>query len=110
MLYEVITFYGWTKDELTRMKISEINTLSQDEIKILMSQALDGSNRSFIFRHRIKSGEIRDVEVYSSRTVFENREALYSIIFDITDKKRYEETLNLYSTAIEQSPECIMIA
>ncbi|MFZ5939589.1 MAG: PAS domain S-box protein [Bacteroidota bacterium] len=102
-------FYGWSREELCSMNIAEINQLEEDKIRGYMSMAISGDKRSFTFRHRLKSGETRDVEVYSSKILFEDREVLYSIIIDITDKKKYEERLKLYSTAIEQSPESIMI-
>jgi len=47
----------------------------------------------FLFRHRLASGDIRDVEVYSGPIRVYGRELLYSIVFDITKRVRAEKAL-----------------
>ncbi|MBN1986980.1 MAG: response regulator, partial [Prolixibacteraceae bacterium] len=42
----------------------------------------------FEFKHRLANGQIRDVEVFSSRIEYKGEEMLHSIIHDITEKKR----------------------
>ena len=55
--------------------------------------ALQGEERHFIFPHRLKSGEIRLVEVYSCPISNEKETPLYSIIFDVTDREMFKENL-----------------
>jgi two-component sensor histidine kinase len=47
----------------------------------------------FLFRHRRADGSIRDVEVYSGPIRVGGRELLYSIIYDITERRRAEEKI-----------------
>jgi len=49
--------------------------------------------RIFYFKHRLASGKIRDVEVYSGPIKVYDRELLYSIIHDITKRKQAELAL-----------------
>ncbi len=104
-------YYGYTKDELTARTISEINTLSQAEVFEEMARARNQSRRHFLFRHRLASGEIRDVEAYSGPIWVQGRQLLYSIIHDITTRKQAEEALRQskerYRTLVESAEEAI---
>ncbi len=86
-------YYGWTKAEMTTRRISDINTLSSTELKDRMSEVDQGQARHFQFRHRQANGEIRDVEVYSGRLRMGDRELLYSIVHDITNRVQAESAL-----------------
>lgn len=87
------SFYGWNMVELTNMKISDINILSEEEVFQEMKNAKSEQRNYFVFRHRLSSGEIRDVEVYSGPIELYGRNLLYSIVHDITDRKKAEEEL-----------------
>lgn len=84
-------FYGWSRDELKKKKISDINTLTPAEIKQKMKSALERKENFFEFKHRLASGEMRDVAVYSSNIEIEGKKYLYSIVTDITTRKKAEE-------------------
>ena len=86
-------FYGYSKDKITSLTISDINILPPDKILVEMEKASSESKSYFNFRHRLSSGEIRDVEVYSGPVKYEGDTLLYSIIHDITEKKQAEQLL-----------------
>ncbi|MCD6117586.1 PAS domain S-box protein [bacterium] len=88
-------FYGWKHSELTKMKIQKINTLSDLEVKHEMQKAKNENRNHFYFKHRLSSGEIRDVEVYSGPIKLSGKDYLYSIVHDITDRIHAEEALRL---------------
>ena len=88
-----VSFYGWSHNELCRMNINEINTLSPEEIIAEIQKARQLNYLRFSFRHRLASGAIRDVEVVSGPISIEGRSLLYSIITDVTDRKHAEEQL-----------------
>jgi len=73
-------FYGWRKDELRVKNISDINTLSKEEIRSEMLKAKSKNRKRFIFNHKIASGHIKTVQVYSHPIKFGERDYLYSII------------------------------
>ena len=88
-----ISFYGWSREELTRKKITNINTLTKRQVFQAMKRAKTEQRRIFYFKHRLASGKIRDVEVYSGPIKVYGRELLYSIIHDITNRKQAELSL-----------------
>lgn len=86
-------WYGWRREELTCKNMGDINTLTQQEIRVAMARAQCQEKGSFVFRHRRADGSVRDVEVYSGPVQVAHRSLLYSIVHDITAKKRAEEAL-----------------
>ncbi|GIV95801.1 MAG: hypothetical protein KatS3mg057_0458 [Herpetosiphonaceae bacterium] len=86
-------FYGYSLERLKQMKIFEINTLSREEVEAELARAAAEQRVYFQFRHRLASGEIREVEVHSSPIDFQGRRLLFSIIHDMTERKRAEEAL-----------------
>jgi PAS domain S-box-containing protein len=86
-------YYGYEWKELTRLKISQINTLPQDQVFQIMSKTVSQQQHFFHFRHRLADGSVRDVEVYSSPIQVGGKNLLYSIVHDVTGRKRAEEAL-----------------
>ncbi|MGB9892918.1 MAG: sensor histidine kinase, partial [Candidatus Saccharicenans sp.] len=87
------SFYGYSRDQLRKMNIKNINTLPADEIQKLMNLARDKKTNHFIFQHRLASGEKKDVEVYSYPLTFGEKKYLLSIIIDITERLKMEQAL-----------------
>lgn len=88
-------FYGYSREELLSMKIQDINMLSDEEVKNRRLKALKQKQRYFVMPHRLKNGQIRMVDVYSSPLIYSNINMLYSIIFDVTDREKYRQDLYL---------------
>ena len=84
-------YYGYPKNELTKLRISEINTLPEAQVFREMQAASAESRRYFHFKHRLAGGDLREVGVYSGPVRHNNRQFLYSIIVDITDRVRAEQ-------------------
>jgi len=88
-----VSFYGWSREELENMRIQDINTLPEDEVKQEMEKVRRGQRVHFEFRHRRADGSVRDVEVFSSKIEFKGKDLLHSVIHDITDRKSAETKL-----------------
>lgn len=88
-----VRFYGWTREEICRMKISEINTLSIEEIKAEMNLAVKLKRNHFHFKHRLADGSVRNVEVYSGPITVKGKHLLYSIVYDITERLAAEDKI-----------------
>lgn len=84
-------FYGWTRRQLSRMNISQINTLGPEGTRAAIAAAGSRQNNRFEFRHRLADGQLRDVEVVSGPIRHKGRDLLYSIIFDISERKTAEQ-------------------
>lgn len=102
-------FYGYSRDKLLTMRIADINILNQEEIAAEMAAATAEKRSHFFFRHRLAAGEIRDVEIHSGPVQYMGRSLLYSIIHDVTDRRRLEAERARLFTAIEQSQASVVI-
>ncbi len=102
-------YYGYSQQELTNKKITEINTLSPEAVQMEMQRALAEERNYFNFQHRLANGDIRDVEVYSGPIQHLGRELLYSNIHDVTEKKQAEQQIRLQATALNAADNAIVI-
>jgi diguanylate cyclase (GGDEF)-like protein/PAS domain S-box-containing protein len=87
------SFYGYPREQLTGMNICQINILPWQAVAVERQRALREQRSCFDFRHRLASGEEREVEVHSTPINVDGRMLLFSIIHDITQRKRAEELL-----------------
>lgn len=86
-------FYGYSYHELKTMNIQEINLLSKHEVERMRLKAFESSQKYFLFPHKLKSGELKFVDVHSCPVRFGSQEYLYSIIFDVTDREMSKHEL-----------------
>ena len=89
-------FYGWPLEELRGLKVSQINVVSEDEVKSEMHKTLTEKKNFFTRQHRLRNGTIRDVEIYSGSIELEDKTLLYALVNDITDRKIAETALRDY--------------
>ncbi|HYG85589.1 MAG TPA: PAS domain S-box protein [Azospirillum sp.] len=83
-------YYGYPADRLRTMTIGAIDTLTADEVAREMETARRQGRSHLHFRHRLAGGEVRDVEVHSGPIDLDGRTLLYSIVHDVTDRRRLE--------------------
>jgi diguanylate cyclase (GGDEF)-like protein/PAS domain S-box-containing protein len=86
-------YYGYTRNEMSALRIWDINVQGEEGIRTELSRAAQQERTYFHFRHMRASGDIRDVEVHSGPIDVGGRQLLYSIIHDITERKRAEKAL-----------------
>ena len=86
-------YYGWDLPTLRTMCIKDINTLSPNQVHAEMERARSRRERQFHFRHRLASGEIRDVDVFSGPVEIEGRGLLLSSVQDVTERNKAQEEL-----------------
>lgn len=104
-----LLYYGYARAQLIGLPISEVNTLPPEEIAAELRRAQYEDRNYFLFKHRLASGLLRDVEVYSTPIENNGRSLLFSIIHDITERRYAEEMLRKLSIAVEQSPTSVAI-
>lgn len=106
-------FYGYSREELLARHISDINTLPLDEIMAHMAEARALKQPSFLFPHRLASGEIRQVEVFSGPIEVNGSALLYSIIHDVTDRfilqRRLQESEARYRALFDVVPSGLIV-
>jgi diguanylate cyclase (GGDEF)-like protein/PAS domain S-box-containing protein len=104
-----VRFYGYSRQQLTAMRIRDINQLSTSEVQTAMAATRKGDRHFHEFRHCLASGEIRDVEVFSGPVEMDGKVFLHSIVIDVTDRKRTERQLGLMAAAVENTHEGIVV-
>jgi PAS domain S-box-containing protein len=96
-------FYGYPVARLRSMTIQEINTFSPEQVANERRLAVSEGRNFFIFRHRLASGEVRTVEVYSHPFAFDGRTLLLSLIHDITPSRHQAQDLWHYQQELEKT-------
>jgi PAS domain S-box-containing protein len=96
-------FYGYTRDEMLKMKIFDINILSKREVDKEISKALSGNQNYFVFKHILSDEKIKDVEIYAGKVIFGKNEMILSVIHDITEKVRNSKELIISKEKAEES-------
>jgi PAS domain S-box-containing protein len=86
-------YYGYTKEKITSLNISDINIQQISVINKNIKKSVEQSQNYFNFKHKLADGSLRDVEVYSGPVEFQGKKFLYSIIHDLTEKKLAEKVL-----------------
>jgi PAS domain S-box-containing protein len=88
-----IKFYGYDKAKLCSMKMDDINILSAKQVLTERTKAKEEERNYFWFSHKTANDEVRAVEVHSSFITFNNQQILFSIIYDVTDRKKAKQAL-----------------
>lgn len=102
-----IKFYGYSKKEFIGMKMYDVNIMSSEDLMSEIELVTKKTKNYFLFKHRIASGEIRDVEVYSGAVETNGQTVLHSVIHDVTESREAMEKVNRLSMVVEQSPIAI---
>jgi len=94
-------YYGYAREQLISLAMEKINILSAQETKDAMQEAKNSQKNYFEFKHRLSSGEVRNVEVYPSPIIINNHSLLFSVVHDITERKLAENDLLKYRNQLE---------
>lgn len=107
------SYYGYDIKDLLQLNIADINILNQKELFREMKKAKKENRKYFRFRHRLSSGEIREVEVYSGPLSSDYGPLLFSIVHDVQDKREMEQIIRMqesyFRDLFENSPEAIAV-
>jgi PAS domain S-box-containing protein len=106
--FSACEYYGFDLEVLKRKNLSDITVLPHEELLIELQRAKKEENSYFLFRHKLASGEGRDVELYTGPIDVKGRILLFCILHDITERKRAEEALleseKKYKNLAENAP------
>ena len=95
-------FYGYDRQALVGMSIDSINVLPPEEVGAQRRRAEKGEASFFQFKHRLASGEIRDVEVHLTPLYRNESTVLFSVIHDITERRQAEKDLEDHRLHLEE--------
>ena len=88
---KAIEIYGYSLEEFKMLNIKHINTLSSDEVQAEIDKARSEEKNYFEFKHRLKNGDIVNVEVHSGPIELNDKTYLLTSVYDITDRIEQEK-------------------
>ncbi|OIO68958.1 MAG: PAS domain S-box protein [Zetaproteobacteria bacterium CG1_02_53_45] len=101
-------FYGYPLESLRGMSVSRINAQHESEIYQQRQKAVIGEQEIFSFEHRLADGDVRTVEAHISTVSDRGRNLFFSIIHDITERKRVETELRIVTAAFESQESMVI--
>lgn len=106
-------FYGYTAKEFEHLKLNDLSCQSENEIRTSINDLLDHGNNYQVSTHRLRNGELRRVEIYSTPVFLKVRQCLFSIVHDISERLKTQEALRIsednYHTIFESVTDAIFV-
>jgi hypothetical protein len=103
-------FYGYPLSELQSLTIHAVSQVSYDEVDRAMAEAKAGRRTRFEFPHRLADGEIRHVVIHASPVSFRHRTLLFSILHDITGRRKAEDLLRFTQYVVDHMTDGVFWA
>ncbi|QOX65229.1 PAS domain-containing sensor histidine kinase [Anoxybacterium hadale] len=85
--YAACKFYKYSYQEFLKLKITDLNTLRSDQVYTQLNLAASHVKNSFTFKHKLSTGEIKNVLVNSGVVNINQKNYIHTIVFDITDRE-----------------------
>lgn len=95
--------YGYSRDEFLRMRLTairpadEVPRLQKAVVELATGAAAAVRRPGTTWRHRLKDGRIREVEIASHAIDFAGRRAALVVAIDVTELKQAEASLTTYA-------------
>ncbi|MCM0761089.1 PAS domain S-box protein [Sporomusa sphaeroides DSM 2875] len=102
-----VDYYGYTLEELQVMTIRQINIAPRGEIDECINKVSRNHYKAIPFRHKLKDGNIREVEIYSGPVKLKGRILVHSLIIDVTARRRAEADLRESNRRLRDFAEAV---
>ena len=79
------------------------------KLLVVVSKIPEGIDKPGSFKHLKKDGTLINVEITSHTIEFKGRSAQIVLIYDITDRKKAEEDIQLFQNLINQTNDAILV-
>lgn len=86
-------FYGYNEEEFEMLTMTDINNREYEEERSIINRILENELHLTAQQHRLATGETRDVEIHSAPVSFKEKLLIFSIIHDITERKKEEDRI-----------------
>jgi PAS domain S-box-containing protein len=100
-----LQMYGYTREELLRLRLTDISAEPERTWKTIQEHAARGRGRVSLRYHKKKDGTVFPVEASTSTFSLRGRKVLCGAVRDISDRVRIEEDLRKYRQELERLVE-----
>ena len=87
-------YYGYSRAQLTALKITDLNGMTLEQAAREYQRVRQTNVQPYFLKHRLATGEIRDVESYTGPIQLGGKTYQFSIVHDITRRKQVEDELH----------------
>jgi diguanylate cyclase (GGDEF)-like protein/PAS domain S-box-containing protein len=101
-------YYGFPGQALVGQLMRDIDVLPDKDSRLVRHQVASGARSHFELRHRLASGEERDVELYASAIEQSDRVLVLAIVHDITQRRRSEQALQRERDLFSAGPVIVL--
>lgn len=84
-------FYKYSHADMLLMKITDLNIIRKEESDYEIKRSINNNETHFFYKHKLASGEVRDIEAHCGPIIQNNKRVLYAIINDITERIKIEK-------------------
>lgn len=88
-------FYGYTVQELTSLLITDIDMRSNETIFSALKAISNGNLKQFICKHRLKNGDLREIEVYTGPITINSQLYLFATLHDVSERVESEREMEI---------------
>ena len=87
-----VKFYGYASDEFRFMCLKDIDMMPEYDLLIVLRRSGQGAS-CLHAHHRLKNGQVKDVEIYAGRIPYDEKVYIYLIIHDVSERVIAEKEL-----------------
>ncbi|MFA4924237.1 MAG: PAS domain-containing protein, partial [Ignavibacteriaceae bacterium] len=104
-----VALYGYSREEFLQMDLTDL--YSPEDIQTLLDTPVQNKNHKFSgpFNHKKKDGSVISVEIFKDVFTYENKEAHFTIIKNISASLEKENEFKLYKSVFEGSDQLIAV-
>ena len=104
-----LKYYGYSAQQFSSMTVFDLQAPEQKSLMSRVKQALLQRSTTFNVKHRLASGEVRNVEVFNTPVDSAGQRLLYSLVIDITEQLEYQKRWELSQQVFNHSLEGIVV-
>lgn len=94
-------FYKYPREHMKTMKMWHINRLGEAEVQKRLTEVRNLEQQCFEFVHTLADGQEVPVEVYRSPIKVKGKPLLYTIVHDISKRKKAEQALEEHNSFLQ---------
>lgn len=102
--YAACTFYKYSYQEFLNLNFTDLSAVKSDQISTQINLAASYVKNSFAFKHRISTGEIKNVRANSGVITLNNKKYIHVIIFDAAESDDSMRSISQMQVILDNLP------